>query len=351
MGPRQQCKKIECDESQILPSRYAEFLRFYDVFDKAYVFLVKHRIKCTIGKVVELCSQLALLTDVTQSTEYSIINKNHIVRLVKLCPTLFQFNEEHNDKLCEIHCLNFPGTGVGHIKSRRNAILESIWTHLAKSSIISRNGTESFDDANMKKVVKNIKKRGLENSIDYAAILFPDETPSNTGSSASLSTSSSSPLPSLSTMSSSTELNNDQSTCDSPFAHVIEHLKSSAFYTNQIKHVISYPGQEAKFQQLQNHLPPYLENALKNRLGIQNFYQHQAKAIDAIREGKHVIISTSTSSGKSLIYNIPVFESILADRTTTAMYLFPTKVKSRYEKSIFCVLTVDVTHRHYLKTN
>lgn len=48
-------------------------------------------------------------------------------------------------------------------------------------------------------------------------------------------------------------------------------------------------------------------------------------AIDACSSGKHVVISTSTSSGKSLVYNVPVFEQLLSEPKAVAFYMFPTK--------------------------
>jgi DEAD/DEAH box helicase domain-containing protein len=42
-------------------------------------------------------------------------------------------------------------------------------------------------------------------------------------------------------------------------------------------------------------------------------------------QGKHVVISTSTSSGKSMVFNAPVLKSILEDPANVAIYMFPTK--------------------------
>ncbi|MEW6585904.1 MAG: DEAD/DEAH box helicase, partial [Nitrospirota bacterium] len=67
-----------------------------------------------------------------------------------------------------------------------------------------------------------------------------------------------------------------------------------------------------------------LREALGNR-GITRFYSHQAEAVDLIRRGENVIVMTPTASGKSLIYNIPVIESIRSDPLTKALYIFPLK--------------------------
>ncbi|MFX1365500.1 MAG: DEAD/DEAH box helicase, partial [Promethearchaeota archaeon] len=55
----------------------------------------------------------------------------------------------------------------------------------------------------------------------------------------------------------------------------------------------------------------------------------QAEAINKIREGQNTVIVTSTASGKSLCYNLPVLQSILENPKTTALYVFPTKALAR----------------------
>jgi DEAD/DEAH box helicase domain-containing protein len=67
-----------------------------------------------------------------------------------------------------------------------------------------------------------------------------------------------------------------------------------------------------------------LESLLQN-MGINALYSHQAVAIKHITAGRHVIISTATASGKSLIYNLPVLQSLLTLPQTKALYLFPLK--------------------------
>jgi DEAD/DEAH box helicase domain-containing protein len=65
--------------------------------------------------------------------------------------------------------------------------------------------------------------------------------------------------------------------------------------------------------------------AVFEREGIERFYSHQAEAVESIRKGRNVVLMTPTASGKSLAYNIPVLESILADRLARALYIFPLK--------------------------
>ncbi|GAB6058795.1 DEAD/DEAH box helicase [Desulfonatronum parangueonense] len=60
-------------------------------------------------------------------------------------------------------------------------------------------------------------------------------------------------------------------------------------------------------------------------LGVTRKYAHQADAMARIREGRDVVVATPTASGKSLIYNLPVMETLVRDRQARALYLFPLK--------------------------
>lgn len=64
---------------------------------------------------------------------------------------------------------------------------------------------------------------------------------------------------------------------------------------------------------------------LLNRLGIQNLYSHQAESVNFIKAGRHTVTATPTASGKTLIYNLPVFEKVLEHPESRALYLFPLK--------------------------
>ena len=79
---------------------------------------------------------------------------------------------------------------------------------------------------------------------------------------------------------------------------------------------------------LSSPLPPAIENALL-KLGISSLYSHQAMALEHIRSGRHTVVATPTSSGKSLIYNLAVAEALIRDPGQRALYLFPIKALTR----------------------
>lgn len=104
----------------------------------------------------------------------------------------------------------------------------------------------------------------------------------------------------------------------------VEYLKSKRDYRQQIVHVEHIPARPARYANLKRPLPAALQEALR-QAGVDKLYTHQAEAINAIRDGQDVIVATSTASGKTLVYNTPVLESILEDGRSRALYLFPTK--------------------------
>jgi hypothetical protein len=71
---------------------------------------------------------------------------------------------------------------------------------------------------------------------------------------------------------------------------------------------------------LARHLTPSLPLAGSTRAalearGIQQLFVHQAAAVDALCcQRKHVVVATSTASGKSLCYNVPMLEALARDR-------------------------------------
>ncbi|KAL9131544.1 MAG: hypothetical protein Q9217_000558 [Psora testacea] len=117
-------------------------------------------------------------------------------------------------------------------------------------------------------------------------------------------------------------------------AKIIADIKSMEWYTGQIVpdgHRVFDPQQpifgDLKFQLSQN-----LVNALFNSRRITQLYSHQAEAINNLYDGNNVIIATSTSSGKSLIYQIPMLHELERDSNARAMYIFPTKALAQDQR-------------------
>jgi len=85
-----------------------------------------------------------------------------------------------------------------------------------------------------------------------------------------------------------------------------------------------YPAREAQWAEFPARVHADLRAAY-NAKDIRQLYTHQAAAAEAVHAGKNVVIVTPTASGKTLCYNLPVLDAILANDDTRALYLFPTK--------------------------
>ena len=99
-------------------------------------------------------------------------------------------------------------------------------------------------------------------------------------------------------------------------------LQARDDYEDQLVVGRRLPGREAAFAALQRPLPAPVAAAL-HAAGTGRLYEHQARAADRLRDGRHTVIATGTASGKTLAYQIPVFEAVLDGRV--ALYLSPTK--------------------------
>jgi len=104
----------------------------------------------------------------------------------------------------------------------------------------------------------------------------------------------------------------------------LDYLTAQASYRSQIAHIEHIPTRPPACAELDSPLPSVLEDSLKEA-GLLPLYTHQAEAVNQARAGRNVMVATSSASGKTLCYNIPVLEAVLGERYSRALYLFPTK--------------------------
>jgi DEAD/DEAH box helicase domain-containing protein len=96
-------------------------------------------------------------------------------------------------------------------------------------------------------------------------------------------------------------------------------LRGRPWYVDQIVDERTRQGREARTRDLE--VEDRLASALAER-DIDALYEHQADAIEAIRDGRDVVIATPTASGKSLAYTVPAFERAM-DHGGRTLYLGP----------------------------
>ena len=101
-------------------------------------------------------------------------------------------------------------------------------------------------------------------------------------------------------------------------------VRASKHYRDQIVHVEHIPARQAVCGVVKPDVSGEIGEAL-SRVGVTKFYSHQADSINAVRRGENIVVVTPTASGKTLCYNVPVIESLEANPSSRALYIYPTK--------------------------
>jgi len=107
-------------------------------------------------------------------------------------------------------------------------------------------------------------------------------------------------------------------------ARVLDEIRRDPRYRDQIVHEETFPARPARYADPAWPLPAPLADALTQR-GVTRLFTHQAAALDAIRNGESVIVTTGTASGKTLCYLLPVLETLTRDPDARALFIYPTK--------------------------
>lgn len=117
-------------------------------------------------------------------------------------------------------------------------------------------------------------------------------------------------------------------------AEIIEEIRELDWYSAQIvpDGHRAFDAQPSVYGNLLFQLTQNMVDALYNTKGITQFYSHQAEAINHLHEGHNVIVATSTNSGKSLIYQVPMLHELEKDHNSRGMYIFPTKALAQDQR-------------------
>ena len=100
--------------------------------------------------------------------------------------------------------------------------------------------------------------------------------------------------------------------------HHSKDIRDLIIYT---KTVTAHP---ASFADFPSALHPDIRGYLAGH-NIPRLYTHQAEMFEKAQGGENVVITTSTASGKTLSFLLPVLQEILKDPLTRAVFVYPTK--------------------------
>ena len=331
----------------LLPVKFRELVDFHDAIDKIYCFVVKRKLTCTISRIERLYNEQL-------NGSFCV---NMLLTLCAACPDGIRLRYENQNEsemkssskielevIFPLHAAPSPGQS----SKRRKHFIEALFKHVTSyfRSQFSCEKLAAFD-----KSLKLVKTKGWPADFAAASCPIPEgdvslramiENYMQSKSFGAPQATVPSHLDCFGLDSRSDSSSAAEGSCSSTAAvdiqegggaaAVLDYLRAQPFYKDQIKHVERVAARQAVYADL---APPALPSLLVQRvqvaLGLSHqqelrLYLHQARAIDALRAGKHAVVSTSTASGKSIIYNIPVIEAAMQFPESTSLYLFPTKV-------------------------
>ncbi|KAJ3397078.1 hypothetical protein HDU92_000778 [Lobulomyces angularis] len=86
-----------------------------------------------------------------------------------------------------------------------------------------------------------------------------------------------------------------------------------------------------------------IKSAIQNNFNIDTLYSHQTEALEELENGKNLIVTTSTSSGKSLIFQLAILMDIEKNPNNKYMIIFPTKALA--QDQLLAFNTLIATHK------
>lgn len=92
----------------------------------------------------------------------------------------------------------------------------------------------------------------------------------------------------------------------------------------RLTHLAEIAGRAARTTEWPLWAAPAVVEALRAE-GIDAPWSHQAETAELAHNGRNVVVSTGTASGKSLGYQLPVLTALHDDPRATALYIAPTK--------------------------
>lgn len=101
-------------------------------------------------------------------------------------------------------------------------------------------------------------------------------------------------------------------------------VEGTAVDEHPLRHVADLAPRRARAQPWPHWADPDVVRAFRDR-GVEALWSHQLAAADLAHDGRHVVLSTGTASGKSLAYQLPILTALNENPRSRVLYLSPTK--------------------------
>ena len=131
-----------------------------------------------------------------------------------------------------------------------------------------------------------------------------------------------------------------------PVTDLVARLTAAPDRAERLTHLEVLPPRQATTAEWPSWVPAPLREAYAGR-GITSPWRHQVMAADHAHAGRHVVVSTGTASGKSLVFQLPSLAAIHAgrgsrgERGATVLYVAPTKALAQDQWSGLRTLGLD----------
>lgn len=119
----------------------------------------------------------------------------------------------------------------------------------------------------------------------------------------------------------------------------IDTFKNDINYRDKIAHIETIPAKKASYKKvdgLNERIVEYLDSK------DIKLYHHQADSYRYIKDGKNIIITTPTASGKTLAFNLPIMDSLMENKDGTALYIYPAKALANDQLNVLKTLENDL---------
>ncbi|WMI72534.1 DEAD/DEAH box helicase [Aminobacterium sp. MB27-C1] len=124
---------------------------------------------------------------------------------------------------------------------------------------------------------------------------------------------------------------------------MLKSLKINKHFSQRICHVWQNSPIDAEYGPVPQDLDPKIVSYLqKNSISL---YSHQAEGIKRCLAGENVIVTTPTASGKTMIFNLSVLNSMIKNKKSRAMYIYPRKALANDQMKSLLVLERDLAIR------
>lgn len=108
-----------------------------------------------------------------------------------------------------------------------------------------------------------------------------------------------------------------------------------------LRHVADLAPRRARTHAWPSWVDPDVVRAFHDR-GVESLWSHQLAAAELARDGRHVVLSTGTASGKSLAYQLPILTGLKDNPRSRVLYLSPTKALGHDQLRAAASLTASI---------